>query len=133
MTTYKLPERHNEFWSREEDAQLNELRMTDKSIYDVAKELKRTPMAILLRVRQLVGIDSIEPTKESSLYNHHTRWTTSDNEYLINQFNVGRSINELAVHFDRSHKAIESHLREILIDDKALDKTYQRIRKLRKL
>lgn len=58
MITYQRPARHNEIWSKEDDAQLNYfMRLTDASIREVAEQMGRTPMAVLLRARKAAGID----------------------------------------------------------------------------
>lgn len=134
MTTYQLPARHNEDWTEADNTQLNFcMRFTNMTVYEVATEMQRTPMAILLQARKVAGFDSMNTPKEGELYKHHTRWTDSENYDLKQQFQAGKSIDELARYFDRSHDAIESHLRVLLENDKTLDATYQRIRKLRKL
>ena len=134
MTTYQLPERHNEKWTKEEVEQLEHfMRETDVSIREVAETMGRTPMAILLRVRKIVGIDVDTKDTVGIAYKDNSRWDEMEDKYLITQFNAGQSINQLAKYFDRTHKAVVARLYKVIADVSSIDATYQRLRKLRKL
>lgn len=134
MPTYQRPARHNEIWTREDDIRLNYfMRLTDASIREVAEQMERTPMSILLRARKAAGIDPSYEDDKGIAYKNFIRWQEHEDKYLIEQFNAGQSINALAKHFDRTPKAIIERLYKVLTDSSILDKTYQKIRKLRKL
>lgn len=134
MPTYQRPVRHNEIWTREDDIRLNYfMRLTDASIREVAEQMERTPMSILLRARKAAGIDPSYEDDKGIAYKNFIRWQEYEDRYLIEQFNAGQSINALAKHFDRTPKAIIERLYKVLTDSSILDKTYQKIRKLRKL
>lgn len=134
MNLNQHPIRHNEIWTAEEVAQLEHfMRETDASIREVAESMGRTPMAILLRVRKIVGIDV--DTKETTgiAYKDNARWDEMEDKYLITQFNAGQSINQLAKYFDRTHKAVVARLYKVIADVSSINATYQRLRKLRKV
>lgn len=134
MPTYQRQTKYNEIWSKEDDAQLNYfMRLTDASIREVAEQMGRTPMAVLLRARKAAGIDPSYEDDKGIAYKNLIRWQEYEDKYLIEQFNAGQSINALAKHFDRTPRAIIERLYKVLTDGSNLDKTYQRIRKLRKL
>lgn len=134
MPTYQRPVRHNEIWTRKDDIRLNYfMRLTDASIREVAEQMERTPMSILLRARKAAGIDPSYEDDKGIAYKNFIRWQEYEDRYLIEQFNAGQSINALAKHFDRTPKAIIERLYKVLTDSSILDKTYQKIRKLRKL
>ncbi|MCQ2340410.1 MAG: hypothetical protein MJZ79_06505 [Paludibacteraceae bacterium] len=130
---YQHPLRHNEFWTVEEETQLKELMRQEMTIREVAETMERTPMAVLLRVRRIVGIDMPIMETAGVTYKDNTRWMEHEDSYLMEQFLAGQSVNSLAKYFDRTPKAVVARLNKVLTDASELNKTYQRIRKLRKL
>lgn len=134
MPTYQRQTKYNEIWTREDDIRLNYfMRLTDASIRQVAEQMGRTPMSILFRARKAAGIDPSYEDDKGIAYKNLMRWQEYEDKYLIEQFNAGQSINALAKHFDRTPRAIVERLYKVLTDSSILDKTYQKIRKLRKL
>lgn len=134
MPTYQPPARHKKLWTDEEIDQLKTFMYeTDDSIRQVAEAMERTPMAILIRARIIIGIDSSDIDDTGIAYKDNSRWMDYEDRYLIEQFNAGQSVKSLAKYFDRTDKAIVSRLNKVLTEASMLDKTYQRIRKLRKL
>ena len=134
MNSNQHPTRHNEIWTAEELTQLEHfMRETDASIREVAESMGRTPMAILLRVRKVIGIDVEAKEAVSFAYNENARWDEMEDKYLIAQFNAGQSINQLAKYFDRTHKAVVARLYKVIADVSSIDAIYQRLRKLRKV
>lgn len=133
MANYQHPARHNEFWTVEEETRLKELMRQEMTIREVAEAMDRTPMAILLRVRRIVGIDMPVMDTAGVAYKDNTRWMEHEDKYLMEQFLAGQSINALAKYFDRTHKAVVARLNKVLTDASELNKTYQRIRNLRRI
>lgn len=121
-------------WKPDEEAILLEfMRNSDKTLREVSDAMGRTPMAILLRTRILVGIDARQQGDSGVAYMHSQIWSDAEDYYLKTQFLKGIPVNVLANHFDRTPQAVIAHIYKVLTDEGELNNTYQRIKKLRKV
>ncbi len=121
-------------WSKQEqETLLDYMRNSDLGIRDIAEAMERSPMAILLRARLLVGIDTRTKEEAGSAAFDGRKWDAIEDRYLVEQFLKGSSLTSLAKHFDRTDTAIVKRLYKVLTDERDLGGTFQRIRKLRKL
>ena len=100
--------------------------LSGSTLYEIANALDRSPMAVILRTRSLSGLegsnarqqmpeDYYDPTKTISqaAKNRMRKWSPADNYYLQEQFAKGKTIYDLAVHFDRTPTAIIKQLEKL--------------------
>lgn len=125
-------------WTEEEEATLVLLAKADTELLSVCEELGRTPMGVILRLRQLSGLerpypkDMIPPEfRDSRLSDkekhkeHGRRWSDMDDERLQKDFQNGKTIIELAKDLNRSQTAVLDrieHLYPTLAHQKVLYK-----------
>lgn len=113
-------------WTTDEDGRLKEMVLSGASLFEIADALDRSPMAVILRTRSLSGLegsntrrqmpdDYYDPTKTISqaAKNRMRKWSPADNYYLQEQFAKGKTIYDLAVHFDRTPTAIIKQLEKL--------------------
>jgi len=120
-------------WSANDLETLRKFMQMDKSLMDVAKAMERTPIAVLLKVRKMVGIDPNKYEDKGVAYKHEMPWPVEDDRQLIRMFNAGQGINAMAKFFDRTPFAIVKRLYLVLTNAGDLNNAYQKIKRLRKL
>jgi len=123
----------SDIWSNKDLETLRKFMQMDESLMDVAKALERSPMAVLLKVRKIVGIDPNKYEDRGVAYKHETPWPVEDDSHLVRMFNAGQGINAMAKFFDRTPNAIVKRLHLVLTNAGDLNKTYLKIKRLRKL
>ncbi len=96
-------------------------------IFDIAKALDRTPMAILLRARALSGLESPDANKEMSVdyydqlktlkdvaSNFGEKWSDADIETLMKMFRQGSNIAQIATYMRRSPNGVLLQIEKVI-------------------
>lgn len=122
-----------EIWTEPEVETLRKYMQREETLMDVARAMDRTPMAVLLKVRKIIGLDPNQYEDKGTAYMRFTPWSAEDDSQLVRMFNAGQGINAMAKYFDRTPKAIVMRIQQVLTNAKDLNKTYLKLKKLRKL
>lgn len=118
ITTDRYPN-SNKLWSKADEDLLISLAKANTGINNVCNELGRSPMAVILKLRQLSGLelpypkDMIPPefsdetlTTKEKYTEHGTRWSQMDNVRLQKDFYNGKTVIELAKVLNRHPHAV---------------------------
>jgi hypothetical protein len=106
-------------WTKEEEQTLIALAKGGSNVFEIAEKLNRTAMAVVIRTRQLTGLephdadrslpeDYYDQTKTySQIYKERGKpWTEEDDTLLKTRFFNGSTIEQLSKQFNRSRTAI---------------------------
>lgn len=142
ITNDKYPN-NKKYWINSEEETLTRLAKANTELNAICDELGRSPMAVILRLRQLSGLelpypkDMIPPefsddalTTREKHCEHGMRWSQVDNERLQGEFHKGKTVIELAKELNRHPHAVIVHLYEINKKPKDLNALYLRSKEL---
>jgi len=123
---YKKVEGKSRPWTLQEEERLKSLALADMPLQRIAEELDRTPMAVILHMRQLSGLERDEAAGQPSddyfdqsltlqeVYPERMHpWSAMDSQRLSDEFYNGASVYQLAKMFHRSVLAIIQHIRKL--------------------
>lgn len=124
-------------WRPDQDDCLKALIKEGKSLHVIAKEMRKKPFAVIMRMRYISGYeqrDSIwtmpekynDPTASwNDIYEERgLKWTAEDNLTLLNKFNNGENISNLSKFYHRSLKAIILHIQELYDSPKQMEELF---------
>lgn len=110
---------NKKYWSKTDEESLISLAKANTGIDAVCNEIGRSPMAVILKLRQLSGLEKPYPkemippefsdealTTRERHVEHGTRWSQMDNERLLKDFYNGKTVLELAKDLNRHPHAI---------------------------
>lgn len=134
---------NNKLWSKTEEDALVCLAKANVNIIDVSNELGRSPMAVILRLRQLSGLELPYPkdmiplefsdetltTREKHI-EHGMRWSALDNERLLKDFYNGKTVVELAKDLNRHPHAVIAQIYKLSQRPTELAGLYNRAKEL---
>ncbi len=108
-----------EKWTKEEEEKLKQMAIEGSSLFEIAQNFKRTPMAIILRTRKISGLEKEDRTiMNSRIFSDQTKtiqelapnrmrkWSDADKIHVQRMFDEGKSIREIANFYDRTDKSI---------------------------
>lgn len=129
-------------WSKEETEKLKALAKSELSLHEVAKQLNKSKFAVLMRIRDISGLEvrDSKPISDNSviianesyekLYKERMqRWSDDDNKRLKSKYANGENIYQLSRFFNRSPLGVLMHLQDI-ITNQELNEMFEFTRKL---
>ena len=114
------------YWTDEEEKTLITMANNGATVFEIAKALDRTPIAIILRTRAISGLerpdskgrmpeDYFDQTKtiRQVFTNHGRSWTDAENAQLLKDFFNGSNVFQLSDKFNRIPNAIIQQIKKL--------------------
>lgn len=114
------------YWTDEEEKTLITMANNGATVFEIAKALDRTPIAIILRTRAISGLerpdskgrmpeDYFDQTKtiRQVFTNHGRSWTDAENAQLLKDFFNGSNVFQLSDKFNRTPNAIIQQIKKL--------------------
>ena len=114
------------YWTKEEEKTLISMANNGATVFEIAKAIDRTPIAVILRTRVLSGLerpdakgrmpeDYFDQTKtiQQVFTNHGRYWSNAENAQLMRDFYNGSNIFQLSDKFNRTPNAIIQQIKKL--------------------
>lgn len=107
-------------WRPDQDNHLKALIKEGKSLYDIAKALRKKPFAIIMRMRYISGYEKEDSIwtmsgnyKDSVHEEMGFKWTDEDNLTFLNKYKNGENLSNLSKFYHRTFRAVLLHIQEL--------------------